>query len=88
MLAVSNTICAFLALPPILTPFTLVYVMCVVVPIISTTLVNNEADPDIMNRATGKKHSKFNSKVIVYVMCSYGLKFIPTIVVMVNSHSK
>lgn len=88
MLAISNTICACLALPPILTPFTSVYMMCVVVPLISTTLVNNEADPEVMNRATGKKHTKFNSKVIAYVMCSYGFKFIPTMMVMVRSSLK
>lgn len=79
-----NTICALLALPPILTPFTSVYLMCVVVPLISTTLVNNLADPEIMNRATGKKHPILDSKVIPYVMCSYGLKFIPTIIIMVS----
>lgn len=84
MLALINTICACLALPPILTPFTSVYLMCIVVPLISTTLVNNEADPEIMNRATGKKHSKFDSKVIAYVMISYGFKFIPSIIFMVN----
>ncbi|XP_055296845.1 transmembrane protein 94 isoform X2 [Sitodiplosis mosellana] len=86
MLALINTICACLALPPILTPFTLVYIMCVVVPLISTTLVYNEYDPEIMNRATGKKHSNFNSKVIAYVICSYGFKFIPTIVIMVLAY--
>lgn len=84
MLALINTFCACLALPPILTPFTSVYIMCVVVPLISTTLVYNEYEPEIMNRATGKKHTKFNSKVIAYVMCSYGFKFIPTIVIMVS----
>lgn len=78
-----NTMCAMLALPPILTPFTSVYLMCIVVPLISTTLVNNVAAPEIMNRATGKKHSKFDTKVIPYVMCSYGFKFLPTIVTMV-----
>lgn len=83
-LALMNTICACLALPPILTPFTSVYLMCVIVPLISTTLVNNVADPEIMNRATGKKHSEFDSNVIVHAMCSYGLKFIPTIIIMVR----
>lgn len=73
-----------MALPPIITPFTSVYLMCVIVPLISTTLVNNEADPDIMNRATGKKHPKLNSKVIAYVSCSYGFKFLPSIIVMVK----
>lgn len=82
-LSIINTICACLALPPILTPLTLVYLMCVVVPLISTTLVNNEADPEIMNRATAKKHSMFDSKMIAYVMFSYGFKFIPTIFTMV-----
>lgn len=84
MLAIMNMICAFLAFPPILTPFTIVYLMSVVVPVISMTLVNDEYDVEIMNRATSKKHTKFNSNVIAYVICSYGFKFIPTIIVMVR----
>lgn len=86
VLALINAICACFALPPIITPITSIYLMCVVVPLISTTLVNNEYDPDIMNRATGKKHAKFDSKAIAYVMCSYGFKFIPTIIVMLSVH--
>lgn len=83
-LAIINTICACLALPPILTPFTSVYLMCIIVPILATTLVKIEADPEIMNRATAKKHSSFDSKVFAYVTCSYGCKFLPTIIVMVR----
>lgn len=84
-LSIMNTICACLALPPILTPFTLVYLMCVLVPLIATTLVKNEADPEIMNRATAKKHSQFDTKVFAYVLFSYGCKFVPTIIIMVNN---
>lgn len=83
-LSIINTICACLALPPILTPFTLVYLMCVLVPLIATTLVRNESDPEIMSRATAKKHNTFDSKVFAYVICSYGCKFVPTIVIMVK----
>ncbi|XP_031627987.1 transmembrane protein 94 isoform X2 [Contarinia nasturtii] len=86
MLAIINTICACLALPPILTPFSSIYLICVIVPLISTTLINNKYDADIMNRATSKKHTKFDSKVIAYVLCSYGFKFIPTIIIMVLAY--
>lgn len=83
-LAIINTVCACLALPPVLTPFSVVYMMGVVVPLLSTTLIRIEADADIMNRATAKKHNSFDSKVFVYAMGAYGCKFLPTIIITVS----
>lgn len=85
-LALMNTTCACLALPPILTPFSLLYLMCIAVPILSTTLVRIEPDSDIMNRATAKKHSAFESRVFVFVICCYGFKFLPTVLITVLSY--
>lgn len=84
-LAVINTVCACLALPPVLTPFGVVYLMGVVVPVLSTTLVRVETDSEIMNRATAKKHNSFDSKVFVYAMGAYGCKFLPTIIITVSA---
>lgn len=86
-LAIINTVCACLALPPVLTPFSVIYLMGVIVPLLSTTLVRVETDSEIMNRATAKKHNSFDSKVFVYAMGAYGCKFLPTIIITV-SHRK
>lgn len=83
-LAIVNTACACLALPPVLTPFSVVYLMGVIVPLLSTTLVRTETDSEIMNRATAKKHNTFDSKVFVYAMGAYGCKFLPTIIITVS----
>lgn len=83
-LAIINTVCACLALPPVLTPFTVIYLMGVIVPLLSTTLVRVETDSEIMNRATAKKHNSFDSKVFVYAMGAYGCKFLPTIIITVS----
>lgn len=82
-LAIMNTLCACISLPPILTPFSLIYLMTVAIPILSVTLVRINPDQQIMNRATGKKQTKFDSKVFFYVLCCYGCKFVPTILIMV-----
>lgn len=84
-LAIINTVCACLALPPVLTPFSVVYLMGVIVPLLSTTLVRIETEADIMNRATAKKHNSFDSKAFVYAMGAYGCKFLPTIIITVSN---
>lgn len=83
-LAIMNTLCACISLPPILTPFSLLYLMTLAIPILSVTLVRISPDQQIMNRATGKKQTKFDSKVFLYVLCCYGCKFLPTILIMVR----
>ncbi|KAG4070537.1 hypothetical protein HA402_001203 [Bradysia odoriphaga] len=85
-LAIMNALCACISLPPILTPFSLIYLMSVVIPILSVTLVRISPDQQIMNRATGKKQTKFDSKVFFYVLCCYGCKFLPTILIMMLSY--
>lgn len=82
-LAIMNTLCACISLPPILTPFSLIYLMSVAIPVLSVTLVRISPDQQIMDRATGKKQTKFDSKVFFYVLCCYGCKFLPTILIMV-----
>lgn len=85
-LAIMNMLCACISLPPILTPFSLLYLMTVAIPLLSVTLVK-EVDSQIMNRATGKKQTQFDSKVFFYVLCCYGCKFLPTILIMVCPHT-
>lgn len=78
--------CACLSLPPIFTPSSLIYLMGIAVPVLSTALVRIDPDPQVMNRATGKKQTKFDSKVFAFVLCCYGCKFLPTIVIIILSY--
>lgn len=75
-LASLNIISACLSLPPIFPPNLLVYLMCVPVPLTAISLAHIEGDPQIMNRATGKKQTKYDTKVFGYVVWCYGSKFV------------
>lgn len=83
-LALMNTLCACLSLPAMLTPESLVYLMAIAIPVLSTSLVRVEPDPKVMQRASGKKQTKFDSSVFIFVLCCYGCKFLPTILIMVS----
>lgn len=60
--------------------------MGIAVPVLSTSLVRVDPDPQVMYRATGKKQTKFDSKVFAFVLCCYGCKFFPTIVIVILSY--
>lgn len=85
-LAAMNTVCAALLLPPLLTPLSLLYVMCIVVPLLATTLVRSDSNQRVMNRATGKKQTTFDSPVFFFVLWCYGCKFVPTTLITVLSY--
>lgn len=83
-LALLNTLCACVALPPVLTPGAVLYVMGVAVPALAVTLVRTDSGEQVMHRATGKKHTQFDSGVFGFVLFCYGCKFIPSTVIMVS----
>lgn len=85
-LAFLNTISACLSLPPVLTPISLLYLMCIAVPAISIPLARIRSDPQIMNRATSKKQTAFNSRVFIFILWCYGCKFLPAITIMILSY--
>lgn len=83
-LALMNTVCAGLSLPSLVTPLSLIYLMCVAVPMLATTLVRTDANQQVMNRSTGKKQTTFDSNVFFFVLWCYGCKFLPTTLIMVS----
>lgn len=87
-LALLNTLCACVALPPVLTPGAVLYVMGVAVPALAVTLVRTNGGERVMNRATAKRHTKFDTGVFGFVIFCYGCKFVPSTVIMVGSHNE
>ncbi|XP_017061107.2 transmembrane protein 94 isoform X2 [Drosophila ficusphila] len=75
-ISILNVLCACLSLPPLLTPLMAIYLMCVPVPLIAFSLAHIDVDPKIMNRATGKKQTDYDSRAFAFVMWCYGCKFI------------
>ncbi|XP_055389798.1 transmembrane protein 94 isoform X2 [Condylostylus longicornis] len=86
-LASLNILSACLNLPPIFDPFVLIYLMCFAVPFISLSLTHIQVDPKVMNRATGKKQTKFDSRVFGFVLWCYGCKFFPAVLVVIISYT-
>uniref|UniRef100_A0A1A9WGE0 Transmembrane protein 94 n=1 Tax=Glossina brevipalpis TaxID=37001 RepID=A0A1A9WGE0_9MUSC len=83
-LASVNMLSACLSLPPILSPVMVIYLMCVPVPLISLALAHIDMDPKIMNRATGKKQTKYDSRVFGFVLWCYGCKFMTPVLLTVG----
>ncbi|XP_025836473.1 transmembrane protein 94-like [Agrilus planipennis] len=70
---------ALFMLPPILTPGQVLWLCCVIIPVLSVSLIGNPTDPDVMKRPPNKRHTVFNSEVVVFTMWCYGTKFLPVI---------
>lgn len=83
-LSLINMLSACLSLKPLLTPLMVIYLMCIPVPLISLALAHIDLDPKIMNRATGKKQTEYDSRVFGFVLWCYGCKFLTPILVMVS----
>ncbi|XP_055633358.1 transmembrane protein 94 isoform X2 [Toxorhynchites rutilus septentrionalis] len=85
-LAVMNTITAIISLPPMVIPHHALYLMCFAVPLISLTLLRIEPDAGIMKRATGKKQTCLDSRLIIFVLWCYGIKFSLIVLFLVISY--
>uniref|UniRef100_A0A1Q3FCQ9 Putative conserved plasma membrane protein n=1 Tax=Culex tarsalis TaxID=7177 RepID=A0A1Q3FCQ9_CULTA len=85
-LAVMNTITAILSLPPMVVPHHVLYLQCFAVPLLSLSLLRIEPDPAIMKRATGKKQTSIDSRLVVFVLWCYGIKFTLVVLFLVISY--
>ncbi|XP_011179883.2 transmembrane protein 94 isoform X3 [Zeugodacus cucurbitae] len=85
-LSMINILSACLSLPPLLTPIMVLYLMSVPVPLIALALAHIDIDPKIMNRATGKKQTEYDTKVFGFVVWCYGCKFIAPILIMIFAY--
>ncbi|XP_036318816.1 transmembrane protein 94 isoform X4 [Rhagoletis pomonella] len=85
-LSVINILSACLSLPPLLTPLMVIYLMSIPVPLIALALAHIDVDPKIMNRATGKKQTEYDTRVFGFVVWCYGCKFIAPILVLILAY--
>ncbi|XP_069685217.1 transmembrane protein 94 isoform X2 [Periplaneta americana] len=72
----------FLMLPPVLKTGSVLWLICLVVPLLSLSLVANSTDPQVMQRATGKNQCVVNTQVSIFVLWCYGSKFLPTVFII------
>ena len=86
-IAVSAIASNFLMLPPLFTPGQTLYLGLVFIPLISMSLLGSKPDPNIMNLSTGKNVVEyFDVATVKYAAWCYGLRFLPTIIVMNLAH--
>ncbi|CAH1388876.1 unnamed protein product [Nezara viridula] len=69
-------------LPPLFSAGQTLWLSCVVLPLLSISLVNSPTNTQVMLRPVPKKQSTINSKVVIFVAWCYGTKFVLTIMLI------
>ncbi|XP_063995307.1 transmembrane protein 94 isoform X2 [Diachasmimorpha longicaudata] len=73
----------FLMLPPLLSVGQTLWLICLIIPLLSVSMIATPTDPTIMQRATGKNQCAVTGEVALFVLWCYGCKFLPTIVTII-----
>ncbi|XP_068236058.1 endoplasmic reticulum magnesium-transporting P-type ATPase isoform X5 [Palaemon carinicauda] len=73
---------AMAALPPLLSSGDVLWLTCIIVPVLSISLVAAPTNPCVMNQATGKNVVLLNKQIFQYVFLYYVCKFVPSVVVI------
>ncbi|XP_059477239.1 transmembrane protein 94 isoform X2 [Neocloeon triangulifer] len=74
-------------LPPLFTIGQILWLQCVVIPILALSLIGKPTDTQIMQRATGKNQFLINTDTIFFVAWFYGSKFIPAGIVLLSLYT-
>ncbi|XP_066939113.1 transmembrane protein 94 isoform X15 [Macrobrachium rosenbergii] len=73
---------AMAALPPLLSSGDVLWLTCIIIPVLSISLVAAPTNPCVMNQATGKNVVVLNKQIFQYVFLYYVCKFVPSVVVV------
>ncbi|XP_050461662.1 transmembrane protein 94 isoform X2 [Cataglyphis hispanica] len=84
-LAFTQTLSAFLLLPPLFSIEQILWLCCLIIPVLSTSMIATPIDPTIMQRATGKNQCIVNGEIMLFVLWCYGSKFLPTMITVILS---
>ncbi|KAL0110556.1 hypothetical protein PUN28_013866 [Cardiocondyla obscurior] len=76
---------AVLLLPPLFSVDQVLWLCCLIIPILSTSMIATPIDSTIMQRATGKNQCVVNGEVTLFVLWCYGTKFLPTVITVILS---
>lgn len=60
----------------------ILWLVCVVIPLLSVSLLGLPVDPDVMKRPQGKNTVGVNWSLAGFILWCYGVKFLPTVVVV------
>ncbi|XP_029032727.1 transmembrane protein 94 isoform X4 [Osmia bicornis bicornis] len=84
-LSITQALSGFLLLPPLFSVDQVLWLCCLIIPMLSISLIATPMDSTIMQRATGKNQCTINGRIVLFVLWCYGSKFLPTIVTIVLS---
>ncbi|KAG7210195.1 hypothetical protein KM043_011750 [Ampulex compressa] len=84
-LSLTQALSGFLFLPPLFSVDQVIWLCCLIIPMLSISMVATPMDTTIMQRATGKNQCIINGQVALFVLWCYGTKFLPTIATVVLS---
>lgn len=84
-LSFTQAMSGFLLLPPLFSVDQVLWLCCLIIPILSISMIATPMDPTIMQRATGKNQCTVNGQVALFVLWCYGSKFLPTVITIVLS---
>ncbi|XP_076621551.1 transmembrane protein 94-like protein l(2)k05819 isoform X4 [Colletes latitarsis] len=84
-LSFTQAVSGFLLLPPLFSVDQVLWLSCLIIPMLSISMIATPKDTTIMQRATGKNQCTINGQVALFVLWCYGSKFLPTIVTIVLS---
>ncbi|XP_053203467.1 transmembrane protein 94-like [Panonychus citri] len=71
-------------LPPLLSPGSVLWLVTIVFPLLSLSLMGTPLDTQVMNQATGKNLNLSRESIIYFLMC-YLIKFCPSTMIIVAS---
>ncbi|CAK9834103.1 Transmembrane protein 94 [Anthophora retusa] len=84
-LSFTQAVSGFFLLPPLFSVDQVLWLCCLIIPMLSISMIATPMDPTIMQRATGKNQCTINGQVALFVLWCYGSKFLPTIITIVLS---
>ncbi|XP_020292489.1 transmembrane protein 94 isoform X2 [Pseudomyrmex gracilis] len=83
--AFTSILSAFMFLPPLLSIDQVLWLCCLIIPMLSISMIATPIDSTIMQRATGKNQCIVNGEVMLFVLWCYGVKFLPTVITVILS---
>ncbi|XP_063445351.1 transmembrane protein 94-like [Mytilus trossulus] len=76
-ISLSQVLASIVLLPPVLSSQHLLWLLFIVVPALSLTLMGNPVDPRVMNNATSKNPEYISTQMVLQFLCCFLLRFVP-----------
>ncbi|XP_017785001.1 PREDICTED: transmembrane protein 94 isoform X2 [Nicrophorus vespilloides] len=81
-LSMMQLVGALFMLPALLTPGQVIWIVCVLIPLLSCSLIGTKTDKNIMKKPQSKNEIIFNAELASFVIWCYGSKFLPAIFIV------